>query len=415
MPVTCQKPVTPRIVAAQHLLLGPAYSKLEMMLAAVALVMTYPYEAFSGGEQAYVGALRRFLESRGHRVDTIISDVSRGRASPVVSLRRAGHGRVAVRRALAIGSGRHVCYDPGLLMRAALSITGRRRRGRERTDGAERRWIGRILDRGCYDATILMWDACAIAPPPRHGKVLALRGFFSHHDYALGESPPAILPVAAAEALAGFDLVGLNNRWEMATLGTQRERGDVLFVGMGFPVRRPLPAASEPVVLFVGADTAPNRHSLRWFLADIWPAVVARHPAARFHIAGGVGHAIGDVPSGVAILGRVDDLDACYAIAQVVVTPIVTGSAGVKTKVAEALAHARPLVTTSLGVDPGDPGQMRGDVDVVDDPAGFAAAVNRLLDDDDLRLERASRATAAFQRLFSDEAAYGDMTRALGL
>ena len=385
------------------------------MLAAVALVMTYPYEAFSGGEQAYVGALRRFLISRGHRVDTIISDVSRGRTNPILSLRRAGRRHVTVRRTLTIGSGRHLCYDPALLTRAVLSIAGRRRRGSERTSGAERRWLGKMLDRGSYDVTILMWDACTIAPVLHHNRVLALRGFFSHHDYALGELPPAILPAGTAEALADFDWVGLNNRWEMATLRKQRERDGILYVGMGFPARPPMPVAEQPIVLFVGADTAPNRQSLHWFIGDIWPAIVARHPAARFHIAGGVGHAIGEVPPSISILGRVDDLDACYAAAQVVVTPIVTGSAGVKTKVAEALAYARPLVTTSLGVDPGDPDQMGGDVDVIDDATGFAAAVNRLLGDADLRRSRTACSTAAFHRLFSDQAAYGDMARAVGL
>lgn len=384
-------------------------------MAAVALVMTYPYEAFSGGEQAYVGALRRFLISRGHRVDTIISDVSRGRTSPILSLRRAGQRHLAIRRTLAIGSGRYFCYDPGLLTRAALSIAGRRRQGGERTSGAERRWLGKMLSRGSYDATILMWDACTIAPVTHHDKVLALRGFFSHHDYTLGELPPAILPDAAADALAKFHLVGLNNRWEMATLGKRRKGDGILYVGMGFPVLPPMPVAEQPIVLFVGADTAPNRQSLQWFIGDIWPAILARHPAARFHIAGGVGQAIGDVLPSISILGRVDDLDACYAEAQVVVTPIVKGSAGVKTKVAEALAYARPLVTTSLGVDPGDPDQMRDDVDVIDDSAGFAAAVNRLLADADLRRARTDRSVAAFHRLFSDQAAYSDITQALGL
>src|SRR5690606_23305482 len=155
---------------------------------------------------------------------------------------------------------------------------------------------------------------------------------------------------------------------------------------------------------------------LDWLMEEIWPKIARDRPEARLRIAGGVKDGWNrPLPQGVEMLGRVASLEGEYRRAQVVVAPLTNGTAGVKVKVAEALSYGRPLVTTSLGVDPGAPGQFGAAVDVADDAGAFADAVSRLLADPGLRRERARLAREAFRTNFSGAAAYGALSSHLGL
>jgi glycosyltransferase involved in cell wall biosynthesis len=94
----------------------------------------------------------------------------------------------------------------------------------------------------------------------------------------------------------------------------------------------------------------------------------------------------------------------------VVVAPLVTGTAGVKVKVAEAMSYGRPLVTTSLGVDGGDIGQLDGGAIVADDPDAFARGVIALLSDSQFRRKKSAGAARVFERHFSNDACYGEFS-----
>lgn len=388
--------------------------------ARVALVMTYPYEAFLGGEDSYVAALRRYLVRRGHRVDTLISDVTRGRSNPVVALpREIGEaGSLRVRRTLRLGERRHVSPDPALLLRALSAAIGRRSKVKGEQGEGERRWLLKAIEDGGYDAVILMWEASRHAAElSRHcSKVLALKGFCTAQRLHLGKPPEVVLPEAIVAELAEARLIGMNNAAEANELRRLLPGRNVIQVGMGFAEQPALAASPDPFVLFVGANSGANRRSLEWLLCEVWPRIAAVHPQARLRVAGSVRNGWdGAVPPGVDLLGRVELLEEEYRRAQVVVAPITVGSAGVKIKVAEALSYGRPLVSTSLGVDPGDPGQFADAVDVADDPALFAEAVCRLLADAALRERRARQSAEAFAANFSGAAAYGALTEHLAL
>lgn len=115
-----------------------------------------------------------------------------------------------------------------------------------------------------------------------------------------------------------------------------------------------LPSQVEPVpethrILFVGSlNSTFNRQGLEWLFAQVWPAVAARVPDVRLTIAG-AGPKLG-LPDGVEQLGFVEDLDPLYAQAQVCVAPLLAG-AGTRLKILEAMAHARPVVATSVGAE----------------------------------------------------------------
>ncbi len=145
------------------------------------------------------------------------------------------------------------------------------------------------------------------------------------------------------------------------------------------------PASGEPGrVLFFGAyHWAPNRDGLTRFLREGWRGVVDGHPSAKLRIVGSgpldtIQAAAAGLP-GVEVAGLVDDIVAEIAAAQVVVVPVWTGG-GTRIKVLEAMAAARPIVGTHVGVErigfnDGEHGLLR------DTPAGLAAGLVELLAD----------------------------------
>lgn len=116
------------------------------------------------------------------------------------------------------------------------------------------------------------------------------------------------------------------------------------------------PRSGEPGrVLFFGAyHWAPNRDGLTRFLREGWKTVAEGHPGAHLRVVGSgpleaVRAAAQGVPA-VEIAGLVDDIVAEIAAAQVVVVPVWTGG-GTRIKVLEAMAAARPIVGTDVGVE----------------------------------------------------------------
>lgn len=131
-----------------------------------------------------------------------------------------------------------------------------------------------------------------------------------------------------------------------------------------------------------GAES-PNADGLVWFVRSVLGRVRARVPGTRLLVSGAapprnVERLAGP---GVELLGAVADLRALYRAARVVVVPIRHG-AGVKLKTIEALQHAVPVVSTSVGAE-GIPLADPSAVCVADDPAAFADALVTLLTDDE--------------------------------
>jgi glycosyltransferase involved in cell wall biosynthesis len=146
---------------------------------------------------------------------------------------------------------------------------------------------------------------------------------------------------------------------------------------------RPLettPARNE--IVFEGnIGFAPNADGLLYFARTIFPRILERRPDVRFSIVGR------DPPAEIAALasdrirvtGFVDDVRPFVDAASVIVCPLRMG-AGIKNKVLQAWAMAKPVVATTASI-----GGLRVEPDrnilVRDDPDEFAAAVIGLLDD----------------------------------
>jgi len=150
--------------------------------------------------------------------------------------------------------------------------------------------------------------------------------------------------------------------------------------------------SAEPVdLLFVGHfGHPPNRDAVAFLARHVLPALA---PDVRLRI---VGHGArqSDLPVSprIEIVGSVPDVRPHLASARVVVAPVRFGT-GMRGKVLEALAMARPLVTTPLGAE-GLEAQDGRDLLVAGEPRAFARAIERLLADPVLaeRIGNAGRA-----------------------
>lgn len=161
------------------------------------------------------------------------------------------------------------------------------------------------------------------------------------------------------------------------------------------PEAEPGPSFDERSgLVFVGNFAhAPNADAITHFCATAWPAVREVVPDARLTIVGTQPSEAVRALAGpdVEVTGWVDEVAPYLHAARVAIAPLRFG-AGVKGKIAEALGHGLPVVSTTIGVE-GMALRNGHDVLVADDPAAFAAAVARAHHDRDLweRLAAAGR------------------------
>jgi sugar transferase (PEP-CTERM/EpsH1 system associated) len=150
-------------------------------------------------------------------------------------------------------------------------------------------------------------------------------------------------------------------------------------------------------VVFTGLISyRPNTDAVLYFAREVLPLIVAQRPNVRFTVVGmGPTDEIKSLAGkNVVVTDAVPDVRPYLAAAGAVVVPLRMGS-GTRLKVLEALAMAKPVVSTAVGcegIDVADDEHLL----VEDDPAAFVTAVLRLLDDAALaaRLGQAGRELA---------------------
>jgi sugar transferase (PEP-CTERM/EpsH1 system associated) len=112
-------------------------------------------------------------------------------------------------------------------------------------------------------------------------------------------------------------------------------------------------AADEAALVFTGAmDYWANVDAVAWFARDVFPRVAAEFSQARFYIVGArPARAVQDLARlpGVKVTGTVPDTRPYLAHARVAVAPL-RMARGVQNKVLEAMAMARPVITSPQAV-----------------------------------------------------------------
>lgn len=219
---------------------------------------------------------------------------------------------------------------------------------------------------------LLFWRE-ALAGGGTLRRVRAVRDAVAHAAYErrLVRALPATVVVGADDATALRRISG-------------RDSVHVVPNGVELPsVEAEEGEAALPTVVFSGVmDYRPNVEAAVFFAEHVWPRVRQEIPAARFLIAGRDPlpevTALGEHP-GVEVLGRVAEMAPVLRSAWVAVAPMQSG-AGIKNKVLEAWAAARPVVMTRLAANGL---RLDGDAEglVADDPRDQAARVAGLLRD----------------------------------
>jgi glycosyltransferase involved in cell wall biosynthesis len=185
------------------------------------------------------------------------------------------------------------------------------------------------------------------------------------------------------------------------------ERITVVPTGVDLAQYRPDPApstnaqhAASPLITFVGAmDWEPNVDGLEFFCGDVWPAIKAEVPQARFRIVGRNPDrrvqkwAAND--ASIEVTGRVPSVVEHLRESFVVIVPLRIGG-GTRLKIYEAMATAKAVVSTTVGAEGLDVHHGR-DIMLADDARSFAQAVIMLLRDSELRgrYEKAAAETAS--------------------
>jgi polysaccharide biosynthesis protein PslH len=162
------------------------------------------------------------------------------------------------------------------------------------------------------------------------------------------------------------------------------------------------PDMASPLITFVGAmDWEPNVDGVEYFCSEIWPAIKAEIPRARFRIVGRNPDrrvqkwASSSNDASVEITGRVPSVVEHLRQSAVVIVPLRIGG-GTRLKIYEAMATAKAVVSTTVGAEGLDV-RHGHDIVLADDPRSFAQAVIMLLRDPDLRrrYEKAAAGTAS--------------------
>jgi glycosyltransferase involved in cell wall biosynthesis len=160
-------------------------------------------------------------------------------------------------------------------------------------------------------------------------------------------------------------------------------------------------------MLFVGNfNHPPNIDAVEWLIQELFPAIKNRCAKAELRVVGA------GLPedlqrrcekAGINPSGWISEeaLAAAYKSCRLVVVPLRFG-AGVKHKVAAALAGGLPVVMTRIGAQGME--WLGDSADIVDSGSEFAAVAARLLTDDAYWLERAVTASQAVQKRFTAQA-----------
>lgn len=158
------------------------------------------------------------------------------------------------------------------------------------------------------------------------------------------------------------------------------------------------PITKEPTLLFIGSyNYEPNKNGIEFFLDKIWHLIQKKVPQAHLRIAGLYPERIKHFSqnlTGVEFTGFVDDIQQLYKRSRIICCPILAGG-GTRIKIIEAAAYAKPIVTTTIGLEGI---KMANDREVLirDDAESFSKACVKLLKDRSLckQLGKAARKVA---------------------
>lgn len=192
---------------------------------------------------------------------------------------------------------------------------------------------------------------------------------------------------------------------ELMSAMTDESRISVVPTGVdlaayGALTKKPRSQNDEPNVLFLGSmDWEANIDGVDFFCRDVWPAVKAAVPEAKFWVVGRnpPPRIATRASDSIIVTGRVDSVLPYLHEAALFVVPLRIGG-GTRLKIYEAMAAGKASVSTTIGAEGLDVHHAE-DILLADDAESFAASVIELLRNDEKRAllgENAARLAAQY-------------------
>jgi glycosyltransferase involved in cell wall biosynthesis len=187
--------------------------------------------------------------------------------------------------------------------------------------------------------------------------------------------------------------------------GAPGSRVATMPTGVDVDYFQPAPAADVPGrLVFSGSmDWYPNEDAILHFVQATLPLIRRERPDATLTVIGRNPsdrlRAAADAAGGVSVTGTVADVRPHIAAGAVYVVPLRVGG-GTRLKIFEALAMAKPVVSTTIGAEGLDVEPGRHAV-LADDPEAFSREVIRLLDDVDGRARMGAAGRALVEARYS--------------
>ena len=157
---------------------------------------------------------------------------------------------------------------------------------------------------------------------------------------------------------------------------------------------------------FLSSPWPPNLDAIKWFVERVWTP--SSWTEVSLDIFGSICEKL-KAPDGIGVKlhGFVSDLDYAYRGIDIVINPVRFG-AGLKIKNVEAMAHGRPLITTSHGAEGMEDGAGTAFL-VANTPREFAEHINRLIASRETRQALGKQAYAYAEANFSEDRCFQDL------
>lgn len=166
-------------------------------------------------------------------------------------------------------------------------------------------------------------------------------------------------------------------------------------------------AGDFAIAFSANMEYEPNRTGISWFINTVWPRLRARFPGLSLKLIGKNERAIAPVVRGVPGIqctGWVPDAFSELAASQLCIAPLLSGS-GTRLKIVEAWAAERAVVSTPVGAEGLDAVHGQS-ILLAHSPDDFAAAVESLLNDRELRQKIAKGGRELFKQKYTWERAW---------
>lgn len=370
-----------------------------------------------GGAPSYNATLLRAAEALGWKVLIVVT----GRRLPaaIFSPGEIGkHATLAFSHAKSLGGSHFIASTPAAMLRALKRTVEKYRPSRPSAgkrviierypDQSEIDQVRRIL--AGVEAPLIFVDTIFrdpyIDPASLPARPILIGHDIFHQRVASFEANGfTVTPrIDLAEERARVSRYGTVLAISDADAATYREMAPKASVHAVYPIvpktsRQATIKAGSGRILYLGSAAHHNVDGLTWFLQEIWPRILERHPETKLDIVGSIGASLSAAPN-TTIHGRVDDISAIAGQCAFAINPVRMGS-GLKIKMVDYFNLGLGCITTSVGAH-GFPMDDRPFV-TADDAGDFAGTAIEWLSKSAI-CEEMSKRTQSYMRHFSLDA-----------